>query len=118
MIKNIPIVVLGVLTLGLLFSGCKEGIKFSHKNHIKQGVECESCHTFKPGYELPAMPVMATCTTCHDVDKEAGLKEIKEHKTAPAQCGKCHMGIPGEKKIKWARWCDFPDVGFSHENHY
>ena len=117
--QRIPIIILITLIMGLLSSGCKEWpIKFSHKNHLKQGVECESCHVLKPGYELPTMPDMATCTTCHDVDKEAGLKEIKEHKTVPAECGKCHIGIPGEKKIEWAKWCEFPDVRFSHENHY
>ena len=56
-------------------------VVFAHKNHLERGAECTRCHSgiLAPAtQDTTALPLMATCMSCHD-----GL-------TAASDCKLCH----------------------------
>lgn len=83
----------------------KLNLKFSHKYHLKEGVECTSCHTkvteSVTGTE-DNLPTMETCFACHDGS------------TAPNECTTCHFNADKAKDVP--RITDYQKI-FAHKNH-
>lgn len=80
----------------------KELIKFSHKFHTEQGVDCADCHTkVRESTSLNdrLLPDMETCGQCHDVQDENN-------------CSKCHYEDVQEPLIQKKA-----EVIFDHKFH-
>jgi len=91
-------------------------IKFSHKLHIDNGAECESCHTNVLNAESLTdrlLPSMEQCAACHDVDDDNKCNQChydgvfeklnqtkseiifnhKLHVNNKMKCTDCHQGL-------------------------
>ena len=58
-------------------SGNEGLIKFSHKFHSEQGIDCETCHAAVNSSKSLTdnlLPKMETCGSCHDVDSDDNCK--------------------------------------------
>jgi hypothetical protein len=82
-------------------------IPYSHRAHIKLGLECKTCHTMPDPGEFATLPDTATCMTCHG----SVLKESPHiQKLAGWHAGK--------QPVPWRRVYRIPDyVFFSHREH-
>ncbi|MCK5075026.1 MAG: cytochrome c3 family protein, partial [Calditrichia bacterium] len=96
---------INLILLNFLFSQTqKDVIKFSHKLHLENEVECETCHQNAANSQTGKdnlMPSMESCSDCHDIEEEN-------------ECGICHSNInePGEiTRIQSY------SLLFSHEKH-
>lgn len=92
-----------VFTL-LLAQNQKSGMKFDHRIHADQEIECTVCHQTAPESKTGAdnlIPEMSVCADCHDVESE-------DH------CKTCHLDLdnnPIGKRI------EIYSKKFSHEKH-
>ncbi len=82
-------------------------ISFNHKEHLEQGLECDSCHRYFKTQNFSGMPEISICMECH---KEAITKNPEEEKIR-------QFPKKGEE-IPWKRLYGEPDhVYFSHRAH-
>lgn len=83
-------------------------IPFSHKVHLKLGLNCLSCHTLEaPGFEA-GLPSDSQCMLCHaSVKKESpAIQKLAAHEASG-------------KPLQWTRIYTLPKfVWFSHQSHY
>ena len=83
-------------------------IPFSHKVHLKLGLDCLNCHTIAtPGFEA-GLPPESQCMLCHaSVKKESpAIQKLAAHEASG-------------KPLKWARIYTIPKyVWFSHQSHH
>ena len=83
-------------------------IPFSHKVHLKLGINCLNCHTIAaPGFEA-GFPPDSQCMLCHaSVKKESqAIQKLAAHEASG-------------KPLEWARIYTLPKfVWFSHESHH
>ncbi len=69
----------------LLWTGCggeSQPIKFSHKKHIEQGIECITCHQFYEERANSGNPTLDICSSCHSAqitDSPEEKKLIEEY---------------------------------------
>ena len=83
-------------------------IPFSHKVHLKLGLNCLTCHTIAaPGFEA-GLPPDSQCMLCHaSIKKESpAIQKLAAHEASG-------------KPLKWARIYTLPRfVWFSHQSHH
>ena len=82
----------------------KDTILFSHHVHSEQGLECAECHKNlekDAEVKVEALPDMAACADCHDIENEK-------------ECKKCHTNPddPGTYDIT-----EKTNLNFSHQKH-
>jgi hypothetical protein len=85
----------------------KQPISFSHKQHIKIGLECSSCHPMAGSGEEAGIPTVADCMDCHQTIKidSVAVKTLTSY-------------YKDRKEIVWIRVYRLPGfVFFSHKNH-
>lgn len=88
-------------------SRTEQPIRFNHKKHLEQGLECDSCHRYVKTQPFAGMPDIGTCLQCH---QEAITKNPEEEKIR--QFAKRGGEIP------WKRLYKEPDyVFYSHRRH-
>ncbi len=113
--------VLAASGCALLRFGLGNPLRFSHKLHLEQGLECQNCHSKTDKGTEAGMPGLKQCMRCHEgLDEEkaperkvttlfedgkfkgAGVTEVGEdvifsHRTHTADekvaCTECHTGI-------------------------
>jgi hypothetical protein len=100
--------ILIALFISLGFGSRKEQpISFNHKEHLEQGLECDTCHRFYKTQTFSGIPHLNTCLECH---KEPVTQSPEEEKIRQFQ-------KKGEE-IPWRRIYGEPDhVFFSHRRH-
>ncbi len=82
-----------------------KALRFGHKGHLDEGLECADCHT--SDQRQVGMPVLNTCYECHDIPTAAG----KQDQTL----GK-FIGESG--KASWIKRYSFSDeINFDHLKH-
>lgn len=85
----------------------KQPIPFSHKQHIKTGLECSSCHPMAGSGEEAGIPTAADCMICHQAIKtdRPAMKILASY-------------YNNKKEIPWIRVYRLPGfVFFSHKDH-
>jgi len=101
-----------ILTLSYIFVfGCgseKQPIDFSHKKHIDQGLECDTCHRFYMENINSGRPTVDICAECHGeqiTESQEEKKLIEEY-------------IKKGKEISWRRIYYEPQhVYYPHFRH-
>ncbi len=87
--------------------GIKQPIRFNHKSHKEQGLECNTCHQYVEEQTFAGLPKIEVCLECHEEPISDSPEEEKIrsfHKE----------GMP----IKWISLSNQPDhVYFSHRRH-
>lgn len=72
------------------------GIRISHKEPLKEGYSCLSCHSDKVVIHGPeqrlARGIKAICSSCHEQNK------------VKADCGTCHINSGGRKRLELAKY--------------
>jgi Cytochrome c7 and related cytochrome c/Class III cytochrome C family len=97
-----------ILLVARVFAEAPEQpIPFSHRAHVKAGLECKGCHPMPDTGEFATIPETAACMSCHDTVKtdSAGVRKLAEfHKAG--------------KPVPWRRVYRIPDyVFFNHREH-
>lgn len=99
-----------ILTI-IFFIGCggeTQPIKFSHKKHIEQGVECITCHQFYEDKANSGNPTVDVCSNCHS----APITESPEEKKLIEDY------ITNKREIPWKRVYYVPEhVYYPHFRH-
>lgn len=103
-----------LLALGVLISlqrslsrSVEQPIRYNHKLHIEQGLECADCHTGAPAESFASIPGVETCLGCHEQPVTESREEEKIRELAQAGSG-----------IPWMQVYEVPDhVYFSHARH-
>jgi menaquinone reductase, multiheme cytochrome c subunit len=94
----------------VLYSEKAQPINFDHPLHVEdQGLECESCHTYREDGSYNGLPSLESCMECHmdvmDPDNPNDVKFIEEY-------------VNQEREIPWLVYQMQPDnVYFSHIVH-
>ncbi len=104
----------GSLTFGwvvfpdLLYSEKKQPFDFSHKIHMEEVDDCESCHFFRDDGTYAGVPTLAQCIDCH----EEVVGESPDEETFVTEY------VEAEKEVPWLIYSRQPDcVFFSHAAH-
>jgi cytochrome c7-like protein/class III cytochrome C family protein len=84
----------------------EQPIAYSHKQHLAQGLECQSCHTNPDPGKLMTFPASSRCAECHkNADNKPGLKKLNAYTKA-------------NQPIPWVRvYKLLPGVNWSHRRH-
>ena len=95
------------ITVFSFSSSPAQPIKYSHKVHIDQGLECDECHIYVKTQAFASIPKISQCLECHD----SAITESKEEekiRTIASQGG----------ELKWEKVFTLPShVFFSHRRH-
>ena len=112
--KRQTIILFVVLLLSVSFfflrslgSSSDQPIRYSHRLHIEQGLECTDCHTGAETEAFATIPDIETCLGCHEQAVTDSREEEKIRELARAGSG-----------IPWIQVYEVPDhVYFSHARH-
>jgi len=85
----------------IVFTQPVKAVIFEHKNHIEQGLECDSCHDdlfemetgaaeSKDDFTMAALYEGKYCGACHDGDMAFASN---------TRCTVCHIGVKGYNKM-------------------
>lgn len=103
------------LTPTILYAEKTQPIDFSHKVHVEEVGECDSCHTFREDGSFTGIPSVASCTDCHSEEPMGEDIENPRHREAEAKLAKY---IAEGKPIEWYVYSRQQDcVFFSHIAH-
>ncbi len=103
---------IGVLLLFLFITysvglRAEQPIAFNHKKHVKQGLDCDTCHRYYKTQTFPGMPGISVCLECH-----------KDPITQSPQEEKIRQYAKKGEQIAWKQIYGEPDhVFFSHRRH-
>ncbi len=98
---------LGTITVFSFSSAPEQPIKYSHKAHIDQGLECDECHIHVNDQTFASIPKISQCLECHE-DAITESPEEEKIRTIASQGGELH----------WERVFRLPShVFFSHRRH-
>ncbi|MFO8033397.1 MAG: menaquinone reductase multiheme cytochrome c subunit QrcA [Desulfohalobiaceae bacterium] len=92
----------------IIYSQQEQPVQFSHQVHKDQGLDCESCHSYRSDGSYAGVPSLEDCTMCH-YDVLSGLpheeKFVEDY-------------VQQEKEVPWKVYQKQPDnVYFSHIAH-
>ena len=88
-------------------SAVEQPIQFNHRKHIEAGLECSTCHTLYENSAFAGLPVLDTCSTCH---QEPLTKSREEAKLLEM--------VQQAKPLEWKQINEVPaHVYFSHRTH-
>jgi hypothetical protein len=94
----------------LLFGQAKppvQPVPYSHKVHLKLGLQCKDCHKNADPGEVMGLPATSTCMNCHK-----SIKADSPHVQKIAESDKAGKPLP------WVRVYKIPSyVFFSHRAH-
>lgn len=97
-----------VLFPDLIYSKQKQPIRFSHKVHQEQGMDCASCHSFREDGSYAGIPTNEKCMECH-ADVVGSDPDEAKYVEQYAKTG---------KEVPWLIYQYQPDnVIFSHKAH-
>ncbi|MGH9671812.1 MAG: cytochrome c3 family protein [Bryobacteraceae bacterium] len=85
----------------------EQPIPYSHRAHLKLGLECKTCHTMPDPGDFATLPKTAVCMSCHDSVKKDSphIQKLAETHAAGGE-------------IVWRRIYRIPEyVFFSHKEH-
>lgn len=64
---------------GLFFTKVEQPLRFSHAIHVEdQGLDCDSCHSFRDDGSFSGFPTNEACEDCHAIDPEEAMEAIAE----------------------------------------
>jgi hypothetical protein len=87
--------------------GVKQPIKFNHKTHKEQGLECTSCHQYVREQTFAGSPRIEVCLECHEEPITESPEEAKIQQYAQEK-----------KEIPWVPLYRSPKhVFFTHRRH-
>lgn len=82
-------------------------IPYSHKTHLANGLECQTCHTNPEPGALMTFPAASTCMACHNTVAKDKPAVVKLAQFAQSQ-----------QPISWVRvYSVLPGVQWSHRKH-
>jgi len=97
----------GSITVFSFSTAPVQPIKYSHKAHLDQGLECDECHIYVKTQTFASIPKISQCLECHE-DAITESEEEEKIRTIAAQGG----------ELKWERVFRLPShVYFSHRRH-
>lgn len=101
-------VLVAVFFLGTVMGrGVKQPIKFNHKTHKEQGLECTSCHQYVRERTFAGSPRIEVCLECHEEPITESPEEAKIQQYAKEK-----------KEIPWVPLYRSPKhVFFTHRRH-
>lgn len=84
----------------------EQPIPYSHKIHLAQGLQCESCHTNPEPGKLMTFPPTSRCAECHkSADRNPSLEKLLTY-------------TKQNQPIPWVRvYKVLPGVNWSHRKH-
>jgi hypothetical protein len=92
----------------LLYGKKQQPIDFSHKIHVAELGECESCHYFRGDGSFTGIPDLASCLECHE-------EQMGEH---PEEARLIKEYVEPGREIPWLIYARQPQcVFFSHAAH-
>jgi hypothetical protein len=90
-------------------------VAFSHAQHMKAGVDCDSCHDMVGDSKTTVdrkIPAHPQCQTCHDIEAAK-----RGEKTDPAAgCNTCHPGMTPPESVPKDVF-QVNNIVFSHQSH-
>ncbi len=87
--------------------GAKQPIRFNHKTHKEQGLECTMCHQYVRERTFAGSPRIEVCLECHEEPITESPEEAKIQQYAEEK-----------KKIPWVPLDRMPKhVFFTHRRH-